>query len=327
MTTAAFPTADCRRSHWRPFILAAMTRLSDVGDGNVKFNEILTHIESLPGFPGWATWGDYNGKANQMGRRFVSLEATAMKKEGLLTSPRRGTYRLASEAPVVDAPVVEPSVAHKAVLTVVPDPDPEIKAPEPVEAPVEPTVAEGPTTHPLYVANERARMIAIEQTRCFGFYSERAKTCGDCPLAGLCFAARGGKVAEANARAEEKAREASLAATVVNALGDTTEAADEAAADASGAVLNEADSTPKIPVFDIQSQTTHFVPETETPEETPEAAAEETSEVVIPAGGNVINLPFGVVCSHCGWQAEKWSDVISVAGKGTYHMGCASHAV
>jgi adenine-specific DNA glycosylase len=206
----------------------------------------------------------------------------------------------------------------------VPDPEPEIKAPEPVEAPVEPTVAEGPTTHPLYVANERARMIAIEQTRCFGFYSERAKTCDSCPLAGLCFAARGGKVAEANARAEEKAREASLAATVVNALGDTSEAADEAAAkrkvwedaaaslsasvseaeaaEAIASVLDEADSTPE-----------------ETPEETP--------EVMIPTVGNTVQLPFGVICSHCGEQTEKFTDVFSVEGKGTYHMGCASHAV
>jgi len=344
----AFPTADCRRSHWRPFIMAAMTGLSDVGDGNVKFNEIIAHIENLPGFPGWATWGDYNGKANQMGRRFVSLEATALKKEGVLTSPRRGTYRLASEAPVVDAPVtpvVEPSVVHKAVLTVVPDPEPEIKAPEPVEAPVEPTVTEGPTTHPLYVANERARSIAIEQTRCFGFYSERAKTCDSCPLAGLCFAARGGKVAEANARAEEKAREASLADTVVNALGDTSEAADEAAdeaaadrkvwedaaaslsgemdaaADAIGAVLDEADATPEtvipeIPVFDGG-----FAPE-------PDGAAFRLAGGHrVPAGGKVVSLPFAVICSHCGEQTEAHTDVITIEGKGTYHLGCASHAV
>lgn len=300
--TTAFPTADCRRSHWRPFILAAMTWLSDVGDGNVKFNDIIAHIEGLPGFPGWATWGDYNGKANQMGRRYISLEATALKKEGLLTSPRRGTYRLASEADAPVTPVVEPTVVHKAVLTVVPAPEPEIKAPEPVEAPVEPTVTEGPTTHPLYVTNERARSIAIEQTRCFGFYSERAKTCDSCPLAGLCFAARGGKVAEANARAEEKAREAADEAAAdrkvwedaaASLSGEMTEAAD-----AIGAVLDEADSAP---------------------EAAPEAA--------VPAGGNVITLPFGVICSHCGEQTEKFTDVFSVEGKGTYHIGCASHAV
>ena len=227
-----FPPADTRRHAWRPFIMTAMTWLSDVGDGNVKFNAIINYIESMPGFPGWATWGDYNGKPNQMGRRFLSLEATAMKKEGLLVSPRRGTYRLASETPVVDAPeapVVEPTVVHRAVLAVVPDPEPEIKAPEPVkEAPV----AEGPTTHPAYLANERARRVAIEQTRCFGFYSERAPNCSECPLAGLCFAARGGKVAEAASRvadadavADRAAIEAEVAAAeIMEAAGDAAPA-------------------------------------------------------------------------------------------------------
>ena len=227
--TATFPTTECRKADWRPLIMAAMTWLSDVGDGDVKFGEIIDYIGGLDGFPGWGTWGDYNGKANQMGRRYVSLEATALKKEGVLTSPRRGTYRLASaEAP-------EATVLHRAVLTVVPDPEPEVEAPEAPEAPVVKVVADGPVTHPLYLANERARRIAVEQTRCFGFYSERVKTCGGCPLAGLCFAARGANVAEANARAEEarlkaeeEAREASLAATVVNALGDTPEAPVEA---------------------------------------------------------------------------------------------------
>ena len=286
--TATFPTTECRKADWRPFVLAAMTWLSDVGDGNVKFNDIIAHIEGLPGFPGWATWGDYNGKANQMGRRYVSLEATALKKEGVLTSPRRGTYRLASAEAPVEAP--EATVLHKAVLTVVPDPEPEVEAPE-APTPVVAAVVDGPVTHPLYLANERARRIAVEQTRCFGFYSERAKTCGDCPLAGLCFAARGANVAEANARAEEarikaeeEAREASLAATVVNALGDTPEAPAEA------------------------------------PAEAPEAPVD------APAG-KVVTLPWAVVCSGCGGETEAHAEVIAVDGVGTYHKGCAPSAV
>ena len=313
--------------------MAAMTWISDVGDGNVKFNDIISHIENLPGFPGWATWGDYNGKANQMGRRFVSLEATAMKKEGLLTSPRRGTYRLASETPVADAPVtpvVEPSVVHRAVLTVVPNPEPEIKAPEPMEAPVEPPVAEGPTTHPLYVANERARMLAIEQTRCFGFYSERAKTCGSCPLAGICFAARGGKVAEANARAAEAAEANARAAEAAAnrkvwedaAASLSVEMNEAEAAEAIASVLDEADSTKGLALTNGDILTPVPAPEPEI--KAPEKAY---NEVVLPAKGNVIQLPFAVVCSHCGEQTEAGEDVFSVEGVGTYHMGCASHAV
>ena len=283
--TATFPTTECRKADWRPLIMAAMTWLSDVGDGDVKFNEIIDYIGGLDGFPGWATWGDYNGKPNQMGRRYVSLEATALKKEGVLTSPRRGTYRLASD----EAP--EATVLHKAVLTVVPDPEPEVEAPE-APTPVVAAVVDGPVTHSLYLANERARRIAVEQTRCFGFYSERAKACGDCPLAGLCFAARGANVAEANARAEdarikaeEAAREASLAATVVNALGDTSEAPVEAPAEAP---------------------------------EAPEAPA--------PTAGKVVTLPWAVVCSGCGGETEAGGEVIAVDGVGTYHKGCAPSA-
>ena len=279
----AFPTTECRKADWRPFIMSAMEVL---GGGDVKFNDIIDHIGGLPGFPGWHVWGDYNGKANQMGRRFVSLEATAMKKEGLLTSPCRGTYRLASETAIEPAP--EPAVVHRAVLTVVPDPEPEIVAPEPVEAPVEAPkpvevpVAEGPTTHPLYLSSERARRVAVEQTRCFGFYSERAPTCGDCPLAGLCFAARGGKVAEANARAEDARVEANARAEDARVEAERVEA------------------------------------------ERVEAERVEAERVV---SGTVIQLPFAIVCSGCGEKTEPFTDVVAVEGVGSFHMGCAPSAV
>ena len=294
--TPNFPAPDCRKADWRPLIMAAMTWLSDVGDGDVRFNDIIDHIGGLDGFPGWHVWGDYNGKPNQMGRRYVSLEATALKKAGVLTSPRRGTYRLASEV-AAEAPAVEPTVAHKTVLAVVPDPEPEITAPEPVEAPV----ADGPTTHPLYLSSERARKAAIAQTRCFGFFSERAATCGGCPLAGLCLTARGANVAEANARveaaraeaarieaerveaerveaerlrveAEEAARMESLAATVVNALGDSTE-----------------------------------------------EAQSEASPVLT---GKVVQIPWSIICSGCGERTEPNEEVVSIEDHGAFHQGC-----
>jgi len=285
--TPTFPAADCRRSHWRSFIMAAMTWLSDVGDGDVKFNDIIAHIENLPGFPGWHVWGDYNGKPNQMGRRYISLEAGAMKKEGLISSPRRGTFRLAVEGEI--GPVVEPSVVHKAVLTVVPDPDPEITAPEPVEAPV----ADGPTTHPLYLSSERARKTAIAQTRCFGFYSERAPTCGDCPLAGLCFAARGANIAEANARAVELAEAKAKRKVWVEAAASLSGEMD-AAADDIGSVLDE--------------------------------AAESAPESEAPIMGTPVTLPWAIICSACGGSTEPGVEIITVDGQGSFHKGCAPRA-
>ena len=159
-------------------------------------------------------------------------------------------------------------------------------------------VAEGPTTHPLYLSSERARKAAIAQTRCFGFFSERAATCGGCPLAGLCLTARGANVAEANARVEaarieaerieaarieaerieaerlrveEEARAASLAATVVNALGDSTEEATEAS-----------------PVMT----------------------------------GKAVKIPWSIICSGCGEKTEPNEEIVSIEDHGAFHKGC-----
>ena len=71
-----------------------MMWLSDVGTGDVELHSIVEYMENLPGFPGWGHWGDHDGERAQKGPHLLSLEATALTKEGVLLSPRPDTYRL-----------------------------------------------------------------------------------------------------------------------------------------------------------------------------------------------------------------------------------------
>ena len=215
-----YPATDCRKDDWKPVVLTALTDLGPDGS-DVRFRDVLSHVETDAEFPGWDTWGTKmkKGKPYPVGHRMITLAALALKGEGVITSDRRGYYRLVCEAAaeVVEATEVveaveipDPTVLESVTLRVVPDLEPVVT--EPVVTEPEPVV-EGPVTHPLYAACERARRVAIEATRCFGFYAPKSKACATCPLAGLCHSAKGVKLAEAAERLDAKAAKAAVEAT------------------------------------------------------------------------------------------------------------------
>ena len=76
-----------------------------------------------------------------------------------------------------------------------------------------------------YAEDAGLRRIAATQTRCFGYFSETAKACKNCPLAAFCSEARMSKLAEIATRLDE-ATEAELKAALEPEEVATTETAE-----------------------------------------------------------------------------------------------------
>lgn len=104
-----------------------------------------------------------------------------------------------------------------------------------------------------YAGDAGLRRIAADQTRCFGFYSESAKACRDCPLASFCAEARVAKLGEIAARLDAET-EASLKAV----LEPTTEVEEEASEEAT---LPEGVETMTLPFEGVCSGCGEVMPE------------------------------------------------------------------
>ena len=293
-----FPSVDARKDEWKPIVLSTITAL---GGSEVRFRTVISEIEASEGFPGWETWGMKlkRGKPYPTGHRMVTLAALALKEEGVITSPRRGYYSLVgSETPVVETPVVEtpvvetpaPEVTERLVLATEPTPEP---TPEP----------EGPATHPLYERSERARKAAIHASKCFGFYSERSRSCATCPLAGLCFRARGGKVAEAESRAAEARAEAEARAAEEARATEAALARLKAEHEAEEArVAEEARAIPHIPPTTVVAA--------------PICGPDRSTDP-----GRVTDpIPWDIVCEDCGKPISEGSPSYYIEGVGTFHI-------
>ena len=307
-----FPSVDARKDAWKPIVLSTITAL---GGSEVRFRTVISEIETSEGFPGWETWGMKmkRGKPYPTGHRMVTLAALALKEEGVITSPRRGYYSLVgSEAPVVEAPVapaveapvapaVEAEVTERLVLATEPTPEP---TPEPV----------GPATHPLYERSERARKAAIRASKCFGFYSERSRSCATCPLAGLCFRARGGKVAEAESRAAEaraaeaRATEAALARLKAEHEAEEARVAEEARIADEARVASEVEGVLAGPVETLVGSPA--------PEAAPICGPDRSTDP-----GRVTDpIPWDIVCEDCGKPISEGSPSYYIEGVGTFHI-------
>ena len=292
-----FPTT-LDTTAWMPHVLAALRHLGPRGE-EVRFREIISHIESLADFPGWDTWGTKmkRGKPYFAGHRAVTLTGGRLKKDGMVVNPRRGYYALAPEfARPTEEVLATPAVETMSAVT--------LNETEPVEVPAEETVVEVPTvkvivkgdgacylpptgaeTHESYAAEADLRRVAIENTRCFGLWSPRSSQCGTCPLAGLCQASSLATLGTVAADLD-----AEYTAEVAKA-----EAEAERAAERERNVLDATTATPD--------------------EET--TSTTEWSSVVV---------PFACVCSAeaCKGTIPANATAAHVEGRGVFHTECAS---
>ena len=319
---------------WAPIVLAAVAA-EDAGNG-VPFRDVVSHVEALDGFPGWDRWG--HGKRGRnpnypRAKRALGLAAKLLSDRGEITCPKKGWYSVATEAAATEAAAtVAPATVAPAPATVlnklqlVPAVD---AAPAPVveETPAAPVVeevavADGPATHPLYLASERARKVAVESTPCFGYWSNRSRSCKTCPLAGLCHEARGIKVAE-----------------VVSALNAevVAEAAAEglrqaAAAEAEAAAL-EAAERGEPEASDSTAYETWREVSDDVAEEIATASAEADviadavmAEGTTPVAHTVTTFGWDIACSGCGEMITAGEDIAHVEGKGGFHVACVPTA-
>jgi hypothetical protein len=185
----AFPSTH-NASDWTSTVESAIRAITPAGGGEVRYRDVTAHIESLPGFPGWESWGmrPHKGGEQPKALRAVTLAAGKLKDRGVIVQPRRGYYLLVQDTPM---PTPTPTPA--------PEPTPAPKAkPAPVKATVTrtvPVVTEAgvqyipPTVTAVdggYGDDAGLRRMAVEATRCFGSWSTRSDQCGSCPLAALC---------------------------------------------------------------------------------------------------------------------------------------------
>ena len=293
LTLYTFPSATATDGKsWIPAVRFALISLGRDGS-EVRFRSVIDHIEHHPDFPGWDLWGhsQKRGKPYPKAHRAITLAALKLKEQGEITSPRRGYYQLAQATETVseEIVVVEPTPAPPVVDL------PSSTAP--VGVSVVPAVTR-PMTDNLYNEDAFLARLDIEQTRCFGLFSERSSSCAGGPLGTLCQQAKMVRVGEMAAamdnefvaeRAEEEARLAAEA---------------EAAAQP---VVSEDEEAPS------------------TVEASDSAEAPAASEGVLPEGANrVDSLPFEVYCSGCNETIRRGDPAVHLPGRGAFHPQCAT---
>jgi len=287
-----FPTTH-NATAWTSTVECAIRALTPAGGGEVRYRDVVTHIESLPGFPGWDTWGmrSHKGKQQPRALRSVTLAAGKLKDAGVIVQPRRGYYSLAVDVPApMEAPMPAPtpeaapvaSVAAPApVKTAVSAPKPQVTNDGVVYVPPTVTVADGFTSR----FDGKADLLhkqSIAQTRCFGAWSKRSAECKGCPLAALCqqagMADFGAALAELDAATEARLAtpEPTRDEVVSSIFGDDV-------------AFGQTDATP--------AKQGRIV----------------TSEVA---------TPFDILCQHCHTTIASGSMVAHVKDIGPMHPGC-----
>lgn len=146
----------------------------------VRTSDIVSHIESQEGFPGWDNWGMITQRGQQYpkARRDMSFAASKLRNSGEVFSPVRGRFTMVAPPP---PPAPAPEVVQSRLQLVT---DGEAAAGADL-VPQMATPVDG-ENHPILVEDEGLRAMVISQTRCFGLWAAKARTCKTCPLAGFC---------------------------------------------------------------------------------------------------------------------------------------------
>ena len=291
---------------WMSLTLSALNTLTTFPGQEVKHKDLMEHIASLPGFPGWGHWGTapMGKKTVQRGFRAVSLAAGKLKSAGEITSPRRGYFVVVS--PTTTTPDLGIWATDAGLGSTAPAPEP-VAAPEPAP---EPTPAPAPAPEPAeqapgvvfdpavqarsltvrgYDSDPALRAMKAANTRCFGSFSPRSSPCADCPLAGACWDARVASFsrlqADLNAAFQQRVAEEEARLAEEQRLAQEREAARLAAAQV--AEIREGD---------------------------------------LPEGAEVIQAPFPTPCASCGTDIPRGDHYVFIKGRGCLHPRCVGGA-
>lgn len=179
-------------SNFLPHLLAVMGTMTDFTAGvPVVFTDTFKPVCDRMGIKE-NTYGTYKPTNKLKTHHLIGLAFRSMRDNGFGEYEKKGVWRLTQEG-------VEES---KRVLNMVDETDSENPESAVQEAP-DPTLAAAKVQEiveddeetadvvrlpmiPSYHADPYIRSLAIEQTPCFGFHSERSSTCSSCPLAQEC---------------------------------------------------------------------------------------------------------------------------------------------
>lgn len=300
ITTFAIPAPSATDARsWVPAVRYALSKLGSDGS-EVRFRDVIDNIEYHPNFPGWEHWGHSlkRGKPYPKAHRAITLAALKLKEQGEIISPRRGYYQLVGESAVADGPLT-PAVVENAPPTpavVAPTPTP---APLPVETPaVGLTVVPPSTVAPVtsYDQDPGLARIAINQTRCYGWWSERSASCKSCPLATLCQQAQMVTVAETAALLDAEVEEALRQEAERAALPEDSES------------VGEVSST--VPEGDVVGE---------------DVSSDDSTPPVLREGATEMEaVPFEIYCTGCNSTIKAGSPAVHVPGEGAFHPECAT---
>ncbi len=176
--TAAFPVISSVEA-WKPLVASVLREIAVV---LVRTPDIDQAIQDLSGFPGWDHWGVIqtpNGEYPK-GRRDMSFAVSRLRDEGLVESPKRGSFILTGNLPVTEPTVTEPTVTEPTVT------EPTVKVGK-VLSVEENVFSERPNNHPILEEDEGLLIRLTSKTPCFGAWKKGDHQCVSCPLAGSCF--------------------------------------------------------------------------------------------------------------------------------------------
>ena len=287
----------------RSWVPAVRWSLSILGaDGSeVRFRDVLDHVSNHPDFPGWDHWGTTlkRNKPYPKAHRAVTLAAGKLKEAGFVSQPRRGYYMLTTTEEAIEE-VVEEIVTVETVRDTPPTPVAVVK-PSPAPARGLTVVPAPPSSTPsTYEHDAGLARIAIAQTRCYGWFSERSASCKGCPLVALCQQAKMVNVAETAALLDRE---------IENQIRQQQEQEEAQAASAVSLSPYASD----LVVEDTSSDTGAPDP------------VETAAEPTIPTGATSMDsLPFEVYCSGCSSTIAAGSPAVHLPGKGAFHPSCAA---
>jgi hypothetical protein len=154
------------------------------------------------------------------------------------------------------------------------------------------------TTASAYEHDAGLARLAIAQTRCYGWFSERSSSCKGCPLVALCQQAKMVNVAETAALLDRE---------IENQIRQQQEQEEAQAASAVSLSPYASD----LVVEDTSSDTGAPDP------------VETAAEPTIPTGATSMDsLPFEVYCSGCSSTIAAGSPAVHLPGKGAFHPSC-----
>lgn len=170
--TVSFPVVSSVES-WKPLVASVLREIAVV---LVRTPDIDQAIQDLSGFPGWDHWGMIqtpNGEYPK-GRRDMSFAVSRLRDEGLVESPKRGSFILTGNLPVTEPTVTEPTVTEVGKV--------------PVEGNlVSISKSERPSNHPILEEDGDLLVRFVTRASCFGAWKEGDRQCAKCPMAGSCF--------------------------------------------------------------------------------------------------------------------------------------------